>query len=468
MQDEFDPMDIMGMISSPFEQSLNQTLDSFSGQDESFFSLDTGFGEELTETAVQPFFTQEATQFDTVAQQQFFQATPITANEIQVEPQQTQQGFTSKLFDAFEQASQEAPESSTGFNIPTLDVEATSEVIPGVDVEKLREDAPLFKKMIRTIDDVNAYSWARGEMGGLDWGFDQLNTAFEGLNTGVTLFAGGSNVGKSGMLAETGWRIANANKVIDKNHPKKAFVLYFSLDDTVNELVPRVVAIDQKIKINTVRFPKKYAHLDELMRRRDEGLQNLKDAAPYFAMIDSNDGQSIEHIERTMLEYKTFLDTAYPDEYTLVALVDNFHDVGVEAKGYTEENARTDYVAQRLTDISTRFDSPIVCSAEFRKINVMKRPQLDDIKSSGKIIYEAKAILLCHNDVGIKGEQAQIFWELEENGEEKKMPIFECQIAKNKLSSFKGRILYRFTPETSSFDEMLPEEARKYIQVIAS
>lgn len=326
----------------------------------------------------------------------------------------------------------------------------------------------LFKKMEKIIEAVDAYSWARGEMGGLDWGFPQYNEAFEGLNTGVTLFAGGSNVGKSGMLAEIGWKVAKANSFIDENHPKKAFVLYFSLDDSCNELIPRVIAIDQRIKINAVRFPKKYSHIGELMDKRAQGIQALKDSVAHFAMIDANEGQSIEHIEKTMMEYKDMLETHFPEEYTLVAIIDNFHDISVDKKGYTEENARIDHIAGELTNLATRFDSPIICSAEFRKINVFKRPQLDDIKSSGKAVYEAKAILLCHNDVGVKGEQAQVYWEVEEQGEIVKMPIFETQIAKNKFSSFKGRVLFRFTPEISSFDELPKEEARKYIQLIAS
>lgn len=51
-------------------------------------------------------------------------------------------------------------------------------------------------KMLETIDEVDEYSWKRGEMGGLDWGFEKMNKAFEGLNTGVHLVAGASNIGR--------------------------------------------------------------------------------------------------------------------------------------------------------------------------------------------------------------------------------------------------------------------------------
>jgi predicted ATP-dependent serine protease len=73
---------------------------------------------------------------------------------------------------------------------------------------------PFFKtKMLKTIDEVDEYSWQRGEIGGLDWGFEEFNKAFEGLNTGVHLFAGQSNVGKSGIMMQMGWQIAQANQI---------------------------------------------------------------------------------------------------------------------------------------------------------------------------------------------------------------------------------------------------------------
>lgn len=55
---------------------------------------------------------------------------------------------------------------------------------------------PFFKtKMLNTIQEVDNYSWRRGEMGGMDWGFENLNKAFEGLNAGVHLIGGASNIG---------------------------------------------------------------------------------------------------------------------------------------------------------------------------------------------------------------------------------------------------------------------------------
>ncbi|MEI4282508.1 DnaB-like helicase C-terminal domain-containing protein [Tetragenococcus halophilus] len=354
------------------------------------------------------------------------------------------------------------------FQLPVSDYQEEEQVEFGDKVKEYLENPPLIQKMLNRIDEVDAYSWARGELGGLDWGTEKLNEAFEGLNTGVHLFAGNSNIGKSSFMLWLGWNIALHNRQIDEKHNYKAFVLMFTLDDTCNELMPRLVALDQNITINSVAKPKKYEHLTKVMDKREQGLQDLREATQNYAMIDANEGTSIEHIEKVMDEYHEMLEARYPGEYKLVTVIDNFHDVSVEERGYTEENARIDYVAKRLDELSVKYDSPLLCTAEFRKINTFKRPQQDDLKGSAKLIYVAKAIILLHNDVSTKQEQAQVYWSVTDGDEEIKMPVYECQVSKNKFGSFKGHVYYRFTPDKSHFVEASDDESKKYTTMITA
>lgn len=325
---------------------------------------------------------------------------------------------------------------------------------------------PFFRaKMLKTIDDVDQYSWARGEIGGLDWGFEGFNKAFEGLNTGVHLVAGQSNVGKSGIMMQMGWQIAQANRIPSKKQPRKAFVLYFSLDDSNNELLPRLVAIDQKIPINAVRFPKKYRDNQHFMDRREIGFDNLKEAVMHINMMDVNEGSSIEHIQRTTEKYA--LELAKLDEtYQIVVMIDNFHDVSVEDVQFgVEGSGKYDYIADQLSLLATKFDCPVICTAEFRKLNGNRRPKLDDIRESVKIVYEAKAIILCYNEVGLRGQQSGIFWNKPETQD--KQPVFEAHIGKNKFGSFKGRFFFEFMPEMSYFREVTEAGAVRYSQMIS-
>lgn len=58
-----------------------------------------------------------------------------------------------------------------------------------------QEEHPLIKEMFQNVKNVQQYCEERGEMGGMDWGFANMNKAFEGLNAGVHLIAGQSNIG---------------------------------------------------------------------------------------------------------------------------------------------------------------------------------------------------------------------------------------------------------------------------------
>lgn len=334
-------------------------------------------------------------------------------------------------------------------------------------VDKMgKTTVPLFNRMRGRIKEMDEYCWKRGEMGGLDWGFEQLNSAFEGLNPGLILVAGQSNAGKSGYMMQIAQQVAYANQeVIPDKKPKKAFVLFFSLDDNFNQLSPRFIAIDQKIPINVVTAPKKFQDNRQWMERREVGLKRFDDLVEFFALQDANEGTDLEYIQETAERYAFEL-SKIDENYQLVIFIDNFHDVTVrDIKFGSDTNGKYDHIADNLSKLATKLDCPVICSAEFRKLNGNRRPILDDIRESTKIVYEAKAILLVYNEVGLRGQQAQIFWKRSDSPDNQ--PIFEVKIGKNKFSSFKGRIFYEFMPEMSYFREVPAVGALRYNQMIS-
>lgn len=116
--------------------------------------------------------------------------------------------------------------------------------------------------------------------------------------------------------------------------------------------------------------------------------------------------------------------------------------------------------------MATDLDVPIVCTGEFRKINGYRRPGVDDIRESVKIKYEAKSILLIYNEVSLKGEAAQIFFNLQ--GKPTKQPIFEVKFGKNKYSSYKGRIFFYFFPEMAYFQPTSAQDTKTFNNLLYS
>ncbi|MGG1071229.1 DnaB-like helicase C-terminal domain-containing protein [Priestia megaterium] len=359
--------------------------------------------------------------------------------------------------------------NNTPFNVmatpPTVENNPNA-ITPDLIREVAGDSEPFYRaKMLQTIDAVEEYSWNRGELGGLDWGFKTLNDAFEGLNTGVHLVAGQSNIGKSSFMLQLAWQVAESNQVVTKERPRKAFVLYFSLDDNNNELLPRLVAIDQRIPINVVRYPKKYKDNATYMEKRAKGVQKLRENADYINMQDVNNGSDIEYIEETMEKYHVELQKEDPT-YQLVVFIDNFHDITIgdeKLRGKTG-GEKYDHIADQLTKIATKYDCPIVCTAEFRKLNGNRRPGVDDIRESVKILYEAKAVMLCYNEVSIRGQQATVHWMRADNPN--KQPVYEVHIGKNKFSSFKGRAFFEFIPEMAFCREVSEAGAQRYAQMV--
>lgn len=266
-------------------------------------------------------------------------------------------------------------------------------------------------------------------------------------------------------MLQLAWQVAESNQVVTKERPRKAFVLYFSLDDNNNELLPRLVAIDQRIPINVVRYPKKYKDNATYMEKRAKGVQKLRENADYINMQDVNNGSDIEYIEETMEKYHVELQKEDPT-YQLVVFIDNFHDITIgdeKLRGKTG-GEKYDHIADQLTKIATKYDCPIVCTAEFRKLNGNRRPGVDDIRESVKILYEAKAVMLCYNEVSIRGQQATVHWMRADNPN--KQPVYEVHIGKNKFSSFKGRAFFEFIPEMAFCREVSEAGAQRYAQMV--
>lgn len=320
-------------------------------------------------------------------------------------------------------------------------------------------------EMLDTIEKVDEYSWRKGEIGGLDWGIPSFNLAFDGLQPGLIMIAGQPNIGKSSLCMQLAWTISQSNReVIEGKRPNKAYVLYFSLDDNNTELLPRIVALDQKILINAVKAPKKYEDDIVLMAKRAAGMENLKNNIGHFKIIDSTKGSSIEFIEEEIRRHAIQLESA-DDTYKVVCIIDNFHDIGVDSINFgSNDNKKYDHLAGEISRIATQLDIPIICTAEFRKLNGTRRPTVDDIRESVKIGYEAKAIMLCYNEVGLRGEAASIYWQKPDSPY--KQPVMEVKIGKNKYTSYKNRIFFEFMPEMAYLKSVNEEGTKHYNQMI--
>ncbi len=312
------------------------------------------------------------------------------------------------------------------------------------------------QEMLDVIDAFELRAWSADNKG-FKTGWDQFDDALEGIQTGWHLIAGDSNIGKTSFLSQLAWQVAN--------HPDNdAYVIDFSLDDPMHEKLPRVVAAANKVLINSVRTPNNYMHLPNMIARRNAGIDLLKKTIHCYKAYDANHSTDIDKIEETIKRHIIEI-KAIGSKRRVVVFIDNFHDLTTSSKEASQgDKNKYDYLAQRISDMATLYDIPIITTAEFKKLNGNRRPHVDDIRESVKIKYEAKSIMLCYNEVGVKGESAGVYFEIQGNAS--KQPVFEVKFGKNKYTRFKGRLFFEFYPEMARFEQALVGDVKRYNNLI--
>ena len=303
--------------------------------------------------------------------------------------------------------------------------------------------------------------------------FDQK---LEGLEEGLYIFAGESNSGKTALMTNLMWAFC-------KNPENKLFGIYYSLDDNTDEVIPRLIAMNQKIPISVGSKPTRYSDFieehrndsnqevisqceiyQEYLDKRAQGLQELRDANKEFLILDRQSINSFEqlldHAKKVQMYVKRF-----DPENNIIIGIDSLADLNISSEKFGTEKERIDYIARRVKQAANiDLKVPIFTSYHVRKLNHSGRPTLDDIKESSRIVYEASVAFLIFNDVSKNKQAASVYSSSEEDNE--KHPIIEMDWAKNKKSSYKGRTYHYFTPNFSAVSECNLEAMSRFDSMI--
>lgn len=311
---------------------------------------------------------------------------------------------------------------------------------------------PFEQQMVNNIAAVDAYSWSRDARGGLSSGFPLFDESIDGgLQPGLYLLASPPNVGKSAFMVQVAQQVADLN---DNVH-----AAYFSLDDSLNELTPRYVACKMQMPISQAKNPAKYADNPEILEKRNQGIKHLYRNAAKLSMWDSNTGTSVESVEGKIKDMKMYL----PEGTRIVVLIDGIHDLTVDSKNL-QDKALIEHVSKTVKQWCVQYDIVVICTAHLRKLNTGRRPANEDLKESNRLEFEANFIGLLYNDVGVQEENAKVYWLSDDD--ERKMPVIEMRIGKNKFGSFKGTRFYEFMPDMSYMMEVSVEDGRRYAAAI--
>lgn len=356
----------------------------------------------------------------------------------------------------------------------------------------------------------NEDSWRAGIGYMLPEGYAIFNEAMEGLQSGMYLFAAESNSGKSAVLLDL---ILRYTEVPDN----KLFGLYFSLDDTEDKIIPRILASRAKLLasdsdgVPISLFSKPQRYVDELCRLLDSGEDEDKAIVYYsylyedisdgngaidrdtvinnphpsvedfpnsvrgraYAWLNSTrnkfkvvDGTKIRNGEQ-LIDYckkvQEYIRTETGDnEWNVIVGIDSLSDITWETQRFDSDKTLNDYTSRVIKKLSVEeLKCPVFGSIHLRKIDQRKRPTLADVKESGRWVYEATIVFVIHNEVSRSGVNSAIRWS-RLGAEDTPLPVLEVQWAKNKQSSFKGHTFFLFEPDYSRIIEADENATKRY------
>lgn len=298
------------------------------------------------------------------------------------------------------------------------------------------------------------------------------------------------------------------------NPDNKLVGLYFSLDDTNDKIIPRILAShaqllgsqEQGIPISVFSKPTRYL---ERLRQIDldsneayilysyfyddisaggtlipENLNEdpdtfetsvryrayswLKETSNYFHLVDGTTISNGEQLIEFCHNFKSYVQSINNNpDINLIVGIDSFSDIIWVEKHFNSDKELNDYTAQRMKALAVEeLKCPIFGTIHLRKVDQKKRPNIADVKESGRWAYEASLVFLLHNDVSRNGEAATIFSTTDDS--DFKLPIIEILWAKNKQSSFKGRTYCYFKTEFSRVWECSKEATERFNALLYS
>ena len=329
--------------------------------------------------------------------------------------------------------------------------------------EAIVETEDFFNTMIEDLDEFEELSWNKGD-GYSTPRFPMLTQHLEGFDNGFILLPAESNAGKSAVMM-------NILEDLVMHEPNNLFGLYFSLDDSKHEIIPRVVAMREGIHISTVAKPQRIQNMidnqaenaDELIEelaKREIGINNLKASSNRMMIVDSTKVKTLDEMKAYIDRVVNYVKAINP-EMNVVVAIDSVKDIILDDHyGIKTTNEASDFIARAVKHWTVELNLLIFSSVHLRKLNGNRRPTLDDLKDSNVLVYEASVIWLLFNDVSKNKQAAKLFYREEGNGD--KLPVIEFDWAKNKKSSYKGRTFCYFAPHMSRATECGVDAGKRF------
>ena len=277
-----------------------------------------------------------------------------------------------------------------------------------------------YKSSLNDYDSFDKYSWNKGK-GYSCPNFPIFDEKTEGLEDGLYLFAAESNMGKSAFMSNLLWDYCT-------NPDNNLFGVYFALDDTKQEMIPRLISMLELIPISIASKPSRYKEkidlceegssiYQEMLDKREHGLKTLKELNTRFKLEDSEKLDCGEKILDYCKKLKEYL-KGYDPKTNLIIGIDSLFDLNFPSQKFKTDKEKNEYIAQEIKRwAKTEIKAPIFGTIHLRKID-KRRAENDDKAVAANIIgdVKGKTALIFDDEVSTAGTMVEAAKILKDHG----------------------------------------------------
>ena len=294
-----------------------------------------------------------------------------------------------------------------------------------------------------------------GQLIGMETGFPELDKRMDGLQPGIVLVGGRSHHGKTMSFLNL------MSGVLSKN--KKAKVLYFTIDDSANKIINRLLSNQSGASINDIAFPKRVARekpdkYKEFVKKMLDGVALLSENSDRLQLIDAADMVDYSKI----VEEITISKSELSEDEELVVFIDNFHKIRNDV--FKENEIKQ--MSNGLKELSVALGIPIIMTVELKKTGLYNRPGIDDISDSKALQYDADVILMIHNEYQATQGKTDAVYITGTPGNEIYNPVIEFHLCKNKQGDSHGFLYYAFFGWKAKIKELDKKSFEGYTMII--
>lgn len=305
----------------------------------------------------------------------------------------------------------------------------------------------LERQLDRLEDGRSSFKWPHV---GLSCGFPLLSEHLGGFQDALYVVAGASRMGKSTFALQLIFQA-----LVDS---PEAHALFLSLDQPARELNARLVAMAGNVPVEYALRPD--PELSEKYEdARQQGLETLLGMKKRLTIIDESLGAiGLSDLNSFISQKRRRFDGP------LLLALDPIFKLRTPKGGPEDYGQRVEQLCQELKTLCTSHEVGVLATTRLSRGAGLRRPTLADLEEQPAILYEARSILLFYCDFFNDGSTPFLEWQW--GTEDVEVPIFEVNVAKNKMGSFSGRLYFRFFNSRSRFKECHQLEIDNYDKML--